>query len=111
MNKYRIGKLLLLPLLLGTFGACSDFDAVPLEYKEDPAFDVDPAWELELLGGQPDDRVVVYKDKKYDKLFTRTLGWNGGDGVLTTLLPDGNAFWSFNDSWYGVIDGEPQIRN
>lgn len=63
MNKYRIGKLLLLPLLLGTFGACSDFDAVPLEYKEDPAFDVDPAWELELLGGQPDDRVVVYKDK------------------------------------------------
>lgn len=111
MNKYRIGKLLLLPLLLGTFGACSDFDAVPLEYKEDPAFDVDPAWELELLGGQPDDRVVVYKDKKYDKLFTRTLGWNGGDGVLTTLLPDGNAFWSFNDSWYGVIDGEQRLRD
>ena len=52
MNKYRIGKLLLLPLLLGTYGACSDFDAVPLEYKEDPAFDVDPAWELELLGVQ-----------------------------------------------------------
>lgn len=111
MNKYRIGKLLLLPLLLGTFGACSDFDAVSLEYKEDPAFDVDPAWELELLGGQPDDRVVVYKDKKYDKLFTRTLGWNGGDGVLTTLLPDGNAFWSFNDSWYGVIDGEQRLRD
>ena len=54
---------------------------------------------------------MAFKDKKYDKLFTRTLGWNGGDGVLTTLLPDGNAFWSFNDSWYGVVDGENRSRD
>lgn len=37
-------------------------------------------------GGQ-DPHVFVYKDKRYDALFTRTLGWNGGDGVLTTALP------------------------
>ena len=38
------------------------------------------------------------------------MGWNGGDGVLTTLLPDGNAFWSFNDSFYGVVEGETRAR-
>ena len=47
--------------------------------------------------------VYAYKDKLYDGLFTRTLGWNGGDGVLTVQLPDGNLFWTFNDSFYGVI--------
>src|SRR5699024_10946417 len=48
--------------------------------------------------------------KKYNNLFTRNLGWNGGDGVLTTLLPDGNIFWSFNDSFYGVVDSETRAR-
>lgn len=49
-------------------------------------------------------KVFVYKDLKYNALFTRSLGWNGGDGVFTTGLPDGNIFWSFNDSFYGVIN-------
>ncbi len=40
----------------------------------------------------------------------RTLGWNGGDGVLTTLLPDGHVFWSFNDSFYGVVNPENRAR-
>ena len=70
---------------------------------------IDPTWELELL--EWNDYVVSFKDKKYDKLFTRTLGWNGGDGVLTTQLPDGNTFWSFNDSFYGVVDGETRSRD
>ena len=55
--------------------------------------------------------VYVYKDKRYDALFTRTLGWNGGDGVQTTLLPGGNVFWSFNDSFYGrATDASSRIR-
>ena len=41
---------------------------------------------------------------RMNDLFTRSLGWNGGDGVFTTGLPDGNIFWSFNDSFYGVIN-------
>ena len=112
MNKYKVGKFLLLPLLCGTIEACDKFEAFPLEYENTPQDDavenvlnnINPAWELELL--ERNDYVVAFKDKKYDKLFTRTLGWNGGDGVLTTQLPDGNTFWSFNDSWYGVVDGE-----
>lgn len=116
MNRYKVGKFLLLPLLCGTWGACDKFEAVPLEYKTTPQEDaqeavlnsIDPAWGLELM--ETNGYVMAFKDKKYDKLFTRTLGWNGGDGVLTTQLPDGNTFWSFNDSFYGVVDGETRAR-
>ena len=102
MNKHKVGKILLLSLLCGAFEACDKFEAFPLEYKNSPQDDavenvlnnIDPTWELELL--ERNDYVVSFKDKKYDKLFTRTLGWNGGDGVLTTQLPDGNTFWSLS---------------
>ena len=84
MNKYKVGKFLLLPLLCGTIEACDKFEAFPLEYENTPQDDavenvlnnINPAWELELL--ERNDYVVAFKDKKYDKLFTRTLGWNGG---------------------------------
>ena len=98
--------------------ACNDYDLVGEPYEEDDDALVVPApptlspeWELELLTnvGQHATTVFVYKDKLYDKLFTRDLGWNGGDGVFTTLLPDGNVFWSFNDSFYGVV-GEERAR-
>jgi len=103
-------------LMCGILGACDKFEAIPLEYKSTPLEEaqeevlntIDPAWELELM--ETNGYVMAFKDKKYDKLFTRTLGWNGGDGVLTTLLPDGNAFWSFNDSFYGVVEGETRAR-
>ena len=67
-----------------------------------PAPQPDASWKLEYLPhNNANHNVYVYKDKLYDGLFTRTLGWNGGDGVQTTALPDGNVFWSFNDSFYG----------
>ena len=67
-----------------------------------PVPQTDPSWKLEYLPhNNANHNVYVYKDKLYDGLFTRTLGWNGGDGVQTTALPDGNVFWSFNDSFYG----------
>ena len=57
----------------------------------------DAGWKLEYMPhNNANHNVYVYKDKLYDNLFTRTLGWNGGDGVQTTALPDGNVFWSFN---------------
>lgn len=116
MNRYKIGKSLLLPLLCGIVGACDKFEAVPLEYTSTPQEEaqeavlnaIDSAWELDLM--ETNGYVMAFKDKKYDKLFTRTLGWNGGDGVLTTQLPDGNTFWSFNDSFYGVVEEETRAR-
>ena len=116
MNRYKNGKIFSLFLMCGILGACDKFEAIPLEYKSTPLEEaqeevlntIDPAWELELM--ETNGYVMAFKDKKYDKLFTRTLGWNGGDGVLTTLLSDGHAFWSFNDSFYGVVEGETRAR-
>ena len=34
MNKYKVGKFLLLPLLCGTIEACDKFEAFPLEYEK-----------------------------------------------------------------------------
>ena len=71
-----------------------------------PVPQVDPSWQLEYMPhNNANHNVYVYKDKLYDGLFTRTLGWNGGDGVQTTALPNGNVFWSFNDSFYGRATG------
>ena len=77
---------------------------------------VDPGsvveWNLEYMpeGSRPGG-VMSYKDKKYDKLFTRTLGWNGGDGVFTVGLPNGDVFWTFNDSFYGTVHSSDRSRH
>ena len=72
---------------------------------------VEEAWKLELMPhNNANHNVYVYKDKLYDALFTRSLGWNGGDGVQTTMLPDGNVFWSFNDSFYGRATSATRAR-
>ena len=84
---------------------------VPRDEAKWPEPQVKEEWGLQLMKHNcPNHNVFVYKDKLYDDLFTRTLGWNGGDGVETTLLPDGNVFWSFNDSFYGVVDGQSRAR-
>ena len=99
--------------------ACNDFDNPSVPYEDGPEAPVavtpptiEADWNLELMPneGTQDANVFVYKDKKYDAMFTRTLGWNGGDGVLTTALPDGNIYWTFNDSFYGVVDGPTRTR-
>lgn len=102
-----------------TLIACNDYDAAQTAYEDttDTGVEVTPpsldsSWELQMISnvGQHNEKVFVYKDKKYDKLFTRTLGWNGGVGAQSTLLPDGNVFWGFNDSYYGVVDAETRAR-
>lgn len=73
--------------------------------------DIKPEWDLELM---PDatrpGAALAYKDWKYNKLFTRIRGWNGGDGVLTVGLPDGSVFWTFNDSFYGSVNAADRSR-
>lgn len=114
MKRNKLYTVLCIAIFVTTIVACNDYDAVTVEYEQTgdggetsvTPPDIDSDWELELITniGQHDKNVFVYKDKKYDKLFTRSLGWNGGDGVQTTLLPDGNTFWTFNDSFYGVVE-------
>lgn len=68
-------------------------------------------WQLELMPGSTDDTgALAYRDLKYNALFTRTRGWNGGDGVLTVGLPNGNVLWTFNDSFYGTVRASDRSR-
>ena len=85
---------------------------VPADTNRWPKPQLASEWKLEYLPhNNANHNVYVYKDKLYDALFTRTLGWNGGDGVQTTALPGGNVFWSFNDSFYGkATSGTTRIR-
>ena len=71
---------------------------------------LEPEWNLEQINAATDRNVYTYKDKLYNDLFTRTLGWNGGDGVFTAQLPGGHVFWTFNDSFYGVADAATRSR-
>lgn len=110
-------KHVMLSMLLGfSLCACAQEEVMPGEVARDeakwPAPEIKDEWNLQLMEHNcPNHNVFVYKDKLYDELFTRKLGWNGGDGVETTLLPDGNVFWSFNDSFYGVVDNNRGRRN
>lgn len=110
-NKYL--ALAMVAVACGGFTACNDtLDVVPLEYKEDPNFappHISASWGLEEHPEMAGDGVYAYKDIRYNKLFTRNLGWNGGDGVLTVGLPGGHVLWTFNDSFYGVLS-DPETR-
>lgn len=73
--------------------------------------EVDDDWMLERIEGDVrPGTAYAYKDKKYDELFTRTYGWNGGDGVFTVGLPNGDVFWTFNDSFYGTVNSRNRSR-
>lgn len=52
------------------------------------------------------DRVLVYHDTLYNSYLTRYSGWNGGDGCVSTRLPNGNMVWSFQDSFFGEVTPE-----
>ena len=68
-------------------------------------------WELEAMPSATQSGTArAYKDLKYNQLFTRTRGWNGGDGVLTVGLPNGDVFWTFNDSFYGIVQERTRAR-
>ena len=66
--------------------------------------------ELEYVGKDlSGGKASVYLDLTYFNLFaSHQKGWNGGDGVYSTTLPDGNTFWSFGDSFFGLIS---EFRN
>lgn len=60
---------------------------------------------IENTGGW-EQEVTVYSDLSYNEYLTRYSGWNGGDGCVSTLLPDGSNLWSFQDSFFGIVDSD-----
>lgn len=106
---------LLLTLLIVSIPVVASAQDLTHEVEADtlkwPVPSVKKEWKLEYMPhNNANHNVYVYKDKLYDGLFTRTLGWNGGDGVQTAMLPDGNVFWSFNDSFYGKVTSSTRAR-
>ena len=117
--KKHIYVLLALPLLMLCAG-CNDYDmpVVPYETIEEDSLGwatepvLDASWQLTPVTniGQNDDDIFLYKDGIYNALFTRTLGWTGGDVVFSTSLSDGNTLWLVRDSYFGTVDAETRAR-
>lgn len=77
----------------------------------DTDWKVPSEWQLEAMTEASQGGTSrAYKDLKYNQLFTRQRGWNGGDGVLTIGLPNGDVFWTFNDSSYGTVSPRSRAR-
>ena len=109
---------------IGSWGliACDDYDIIETENDENMQVNpersgaesptINAEWQLELIPdvGRQADNLFVYKDLKYNSIFSRTLGWNGGIGGISTPLPDGSILWAFNESYYGVVDGDSRTR-
>jgi len=102
MNKKFCLLLMMFGMFLSTFTVHAQNDTiqgielqyVPNDGSNNPFVTSNNKW---------DNVLSVYNDETYDSFFHRSLGWNGGDGCYSTLLPDGNTFWSFADSFFGVI--------
>lgn len=121
MKKHLRNTSLFLLAAVSLIAACDDYDIERtanddgMQEKKETVIsypDIKPEWDLQLVTniGNQSDSVFVYKDLKYNAMFTRTRGWNGGDGAYSTLLPDGNVFWSFGMSYFGIVDAESRAR-
>lgn len=121
MKVHNMFWTLLIGLVACLNTSCDNYEVTTAEYDQDKQIlpddsttlpEIPADWELELIAdvGQQGKGVYLYKDLKYNKLFTRARGWNGGDGVLTVGLPNGDVFWTFNDSFYGVVEPETRAR-
>ncbi|MDR1336066.1 MAG: DUF5005 domain-containing protein, partial [Tannerella sp.] len=47
-----------------------------------------------------------YSDRDFNACFHRYYGWNGGDGGMSTLLPDGRSIWTWGDYDAGVVNSQ-----
>lgn len=46
---------------------------------------------------------------EFDRLFERTEGWTGGDGMHTVALAPGKTLWLFGDTWVGKIKDNKHV--
>ena len=101
--------------------SCNDYDSAAIGYDDvvedssavaiiEPTLDA--AWRLTpvMNVGQNSDNIFLYRDELYNALFSRTLGWNGGDVLSSVSLSDGRLLWLIRDSYYGVVDGTTRAR-
>ena len=100
--------------------SCNDYDSAAIGYDElvedsvvtykEPVLDA--SWQLAPIMniGQNSDNIFLFRDELYNALFSRTLGWNGGDVVSSASLPGGRILWLARDSYFGVVDAATRAR-
>ena len=100
--------------------SCNDYDSAAIGYDDvvedsivsaiEPVLDA--SWRLSPIMnvGQNSDNVFLYRDELYNALFSRTLGWNGGDVVSSASLSGGRVLWLARDSYFGVVDAATRAR-
>jgi len=100
--------------------SCNDYDSAAIGYDEleedsvvtykEPVLDA--SWQLAPIMniGQNSDNIFLYRDELYNALFSRTLGWNGGDVVSSASLSGGRILWLARDSYFGVVDAATRAR-
>lgn len=121
MKKNNFYSIIGIALAAASFTACNDYDVASIDYEEvvpapskstaeEPK--LDNSWQLkEVLNiGQHNDNVFVYQDNLYNNLFTRTLGWNGGEIESSMKMPDGSVVFVVRDSYFGTADAKTRAR-
>ncbi|MBR5963263.1 MAG: DUF5005 domain-containing protein [Bacteroidaceae bacterium] len=118
MKKTFFPFFALLSLLL--LVSCNDYDSAAIGYDdvvedsvvyiEEPVLDA--AWKLAPIMniGQNSDKIFLYRDELYNALFSRTLGWNGGDILSSAALSGNRVLWLARDSYFGVVDAATRAR-
>ncbi len=100
---------------------CNDYDAQVIDYEDveiTPSQttatppELDSKWNLKEIinSGQHDANVFVYKDNLYNSIFSRTLGWTGGDVQSSMLMPDGKVVFVVRDSYFGTVEASDRTR-
>lgn len=51
-----------------------------------------------------DDAWPAVPDADWDRAFTRTNGWTGGDAMYSLDIGAGRALWLFADTWIGKVE-------
>lgn len=113
-------KFLVLVLSLDLFVSCNDYESAAIGYDDvvedsvvffkEPV--IDASWQLTpvMNVGQNSDNIFLYCDELYNALFSRTLGWNGGDVLSSASLSGNRILWLARDSYFGVVDAATRAR-
>lgn len=121
MKKNNYYKLMGIVFAAISLTACDDYQNAAIGYEDvqsDPskttatAPDLKTSWQLkEVINiGQHNDNVFVYQDYLYNSIFSRTLGWNGGEVQSSVKMPDGSVVFVVKDSYFGTVDGKTRAR-
>lgn len=121
MNKNASRQLFAAALAVLALGSCNDYESTAIDYEQTENAPhsttatrptLESAWQLKevINSGQHNDNVFVYQDNLFNSLFTRTLGWNGGEVQSSVMVPGKGLAFVVRDGFYGSVDASTRAR-